>query len=114
MKVYNLTNKHLDYRGKTMGPYGMSDHPDLKFVPNRDLAMAEAGMLAFGSLPKGWSRPAPVPEPTPAEVAAAAKKPVVMAKKPVDVIKVDETVKVEVKIPPEAVPPKDEHKKLKK
>jgi hypothetical protein len=113
VKVFNLTNKHIDYRGKTMGPYGMSDHPDLKHVPTRDLAMAEAGTLAFGSLPKGWKKPEPTPEPTPAEKAAVGKKKVEPAKKAIDVVKLEETAKVEVKVPPEAKPDKEEKKSKK-
>lgn len=109
MKVFNLTERHIDYRGKTMGPYGSSDHPDLKHVPARDLAMAESGMLAFGSLPKGWKKPEPVVAPAP-----VVEKKVLEAKKPADVVKLEETTKVEVKIPPEAKPEaKEEHKKSK-
>lgn len=108
MRVYNLTDKHIDYRGKTMTPYGSSDHPDLKHVPGRDLAMAEAGMLAFGSLPKGWSKPEPVVIPEP----VVEKKEEV--KKAADVVKLDETVKVEMKIPSEAKPEAKEESKKKK
>jgi len=110
VKVFNLTDKHVDYRGRTMPGYGMSEHADLKHVPDRDLALQDAGILAFGSLPKGWSKPEPVPEPTPDELAMKE----VPAKKASDVVKLEETVKVEVKIPAEARPEsKDDSKKKK-
>lgn len=111
MRVFNLTDKSIDYRGKTMGPYGHSDHPDLvdlSMVPTRDLAMQKAGMLAFGVLPTSWKKPEPVAPPAPP--APPAKKVEV---KLTEAVKVEATAaKAEVMPAPAEV--KDESKESKK
>lgn len=63
MRVFNLTDQPLMYGGRTIPPYG-SEEVSLDFIPNRDLALQKAGVLSFGSLPRGWAKPSPKPEPT--------------------------------------------------
>lgn len=60
--VFNLTGDYLDYRKKTIPPYGSMSF-DLDFIPDRDLALAKAGVIAIGSLPPGWVRPSTKVEP---------------------------------------------------
>lgn len=77
MRVYNLTDQRVDYRGKLIPPYG-SEEFDIDFIPNRDLALAKNKMLAFGALPKGWVKPQPKVEAPPSpkvEVKAVAVEP---------------------------------------
>lgn len=62
MKVFNLTERYIDYRRKVLPPYGSQDY-DMDFIPDRDLGLQKAGVLAFGSLPPGWSRPVVVQAP---------------------------------------------------
>lgn len=67
MRVYNLTKKPLDYRGKMLPPEGGSlEYPELDvFVPNRDRELETKRMISFGSLPLWWVRehePAPAPQ----------------------------------------------------
>lgn len=64
MKVYNLTDQTLHYAGRAIPPYGFEDI-DVQFIPNRDLELQKKGVLSFGSLPIGWSRPQPKPDPIP-------------------------------------------------
>lgn len=73
--VFNLTTSHLDYRKRTIAPYGSAQY-DMDFIPDRDLALAKAGVLAFDALPVGWSRPVVVspPEPAPAPRVDQAPK----------------------------------------
>lgn len=55
MKVFNLSEKDLDYRGKKIAANGGSQmYADLKFIPNRDLQLEKNGVIAFGTLPAGW------------------------------------------------------------
>ena len=55
MRVYNVTQGEITYRGKKIPPNGGSvEFQDITFIPNRDLALQDAKMLAFGSLPKWW------------------------------------------------------------
>lgn len=56
MKVYNLTNGLLDYRGKLIPPRGGSlEYPELDvFIADRDRKLAQAGVISFGQLPKSW------------------------------------------------------------
>lgn len=79
MKVFNLTEQYVDYRKKTLPPYGSLDY-DMDFIPNRDQELQKAGVLSFGSLPPGWSRPMPVVDlPLPAvPVEAPVALPVVL------------------------------------
>lgn len=109
MKVFNLTDKHIDYRGKTMRAYGSEEYPDLVHVPNRDLLLQEEGLLAFGKLPKGWEKPQPK-----AVVEVAPAAPVVAA--PVDAApaKVMDVPKVEAPPPPKAEEPKVEEPRFDK
>jgi hypothetical protein len=70
MRVYNLTEKPLDYRGKMLPPNGGSlEFPELDvFIPTRDRALEEKRFVAFGSLPVWWAKtqeapPVSKPEP---------------------------------------------------
>jgi hypothetical protein len=52
MRVYNLSERELVYKSKTIPPNGGSaEFPGLSFIPDRDKANK---CLAFGSLPRGW------------------------------------------------------------
>jgi hypothetical protein len=65
MKVFNLTDQRVDYRGKLIQPYGSEEY-DLTFIPDRDRALEKNGILSFGALPKWWRKPeqrSPAPEP---------------------------------------------------
>lgn len=77
MKVFNLTDKPIAYRHKTLAAYASSDF-DITNVSDRDLALQKAGLLAFGSLPRGWKKPEPIPVPKPvpavAEVVVVSEK----------------------------------------
>lgn len=88
MKVFNLTDKDIDYRGHLLKAYGSREYPDLSFIPNRDMTLQDAKVLSFGSLPVGWAPPAPKPEP---------ETPRVIAVKEADLVPQKEDVKVEVK-----------------
>src|SRR4051812_48211462 len=74
MRVFNLADKQLVYKGKTIPPNGGSaEFPDVAFLHERDTSNH---CLAFGSLPKGWkpkgmveaelvaSKAGPAPVPT--------------------------------------------------
>jgi hypothetical protein len=101
MKVFNLTDKELDYRGKHLGPYKSMEFPEITFIPDRDKALAQGGVLAFGQLPKGWAKPEPVKEvPAP---KPAPKAPPLVVKPAVVEVKVADAVVVE----PKAVEEKD-------
>jgi myo-inositol catabolism protein IolC len=57
MKVFNLTEKALVYRRRTIPPNGGSfDFLDLRVIPLRDqkLAQGTKAVLAFGTLPEWW------------------------------------------------------------
>lgn len=69
MRVFNLTDQTLVYGGRSIAPYG-SEEVAIDFIPNRDLALQKAGVLSFGSLPKGWSKPEPKPDPKPINLYA--------------------------------------------
>lgn len=65
MKVFNLLDKPLDYRGRILAPGKSQDFPELdKYVPDRDRRLEKAGVIAFRSLPKWWGRKALEPVPT--------------------------------------------------
>lgn len=53
MRVYNLTDSVLDYRGKQLAPNGGSDNfPELdSFIPDRDRLLSSRKKISFGSLP---------------------------------------------------------------
>ena len=70
MRVFNLTDQRVDYRGKVIPPYGSEEY-DLGFIPDRDKTLEKKGMLAFGALPKWWRKPEPKPSLPPAVVKAA-------------------------------------------
>ncbi len=57
MKVFNLTDKNVVYRGKTLKPYEAGDFPYLSYIPDRDMKLQHSKILAFGKLPKGWTKP---------------------------------------------------------
>ena len=94
MLVYNLTNGEVTYKGKKVPPNGGSVNiPDLSFIPNRDLELEKARILAFGSLPRWWAveqalkttvaAPVPVVELPP--MKAPEKKIVITTEAPVEV-----------------------------
>lgn len=63
MLVFNLTNQPLVFRKRTIPPEGSFDFKDMTFVPGRDKALEQAGVLSFGSRPKGWKSAKAVPAP---------------------------------------------------
>jgi hypothetical protein len=55
MRVFNLSPQEVTYKGRRIPPNGGSaEFPTLSFIPDRDLALQEARILSFGSLPKWW------------------------------------------------------------
>lgn len=54
MLVYNLTNKALSFRGRTIPPSGgYLDYPELnQFIPNKDKDLATKKVISFEALPK--------------------------------------------------------------
>jgi hypothetical protein len=85
MKVFNLTEKMIDYRGKTLPPGGSQEFPELDvFVPTRDRELERQHVLAFGELPSWWklerdlsqpaTSPPSVPTSPPAESLLKPKK----------------------------------------
>jgi hypothetical protein len=88
MRVFNLTTKTVDYRGKNIGPNGsFEDYPDMTFIPDRDKALEGQRVLSFGKLPYWWeaekalqsvglkSAPPPVkPRAKPSSAFSSAKK----------------------------------------
>lgn len=78
MLVFNLTNKPIVYRDRTIPAEGSFDYRDMGFVPDRDKALAKANILAFGSRPPFWqsSQPAPMSTAAAAALTASRAKPV--------------------------------------
>lgn len=81
MKVFNLTDKPIEYRGRSIPANGGSlEYADLSFIPNRDMRLVEKRVLSFGDLPNWWlslraemaRKPAPKPAPTKAKPAEKA------------------------------------------
>lgn len=56
MRVFNLTDKVISFKGKNLLPYDSLEIP-MSFIPDRDMLLQKAGKLAFGALPKGWKKP---------------------------------------------------------
>ena len=55
MKVFNLTDKPIEYRGRSIPANGGSlEYADLSFIPNRDMRLVEKRVLSFGDLPNWW------------------------------------------------------------
>jgi hypothetical protein len=55
MKVFNLTDKPIEYRGRSIPSSGGSlEYADLSFIPNRDMRLVEKRVLSFGDLPSWW------------------------------------------------------------
>lgn len=113
MRVFNLTERYIDYRGKVLKPFGSDNYPDMDYVPTRDLALQKSKVLAFGSLPKGWVKPPHVPRPAkpPAPAAKEQPKPVSMS----DALKSDALPMATPKTddPPKSDDSKSEKKKQK-
>lgn len=98
MRVFNLTDQRVDYRGKLIPPYGSEEY-DLSFIPDRDKMLEKRGMLAFGALPKFWKKPEP-PKPAPAKPVKVEVKAQVEVKKelPEEEVKAVEAPKVEERV----------------
>lgn len=95
MRVFNLTDQRVDYKGRTIAPYG-SDEFDLSFIPDRDRGLEKARILAFGALPKNWRRPQPPPEPVPVKMVAERQAPKTVAVVATEEVKVSEDTAVKV------------------
>lgn len=55
MRVFNLTDKPIEYRGRAIPANGGSlEYADLSFIPNRDMRLVEKRVLSFGDLPNWW------------------------------------------------------------
>lgn len=94
MLVYNLTTHPIVYRDRTLSPEGSFDFKDMKFIPERDQALVKAGVLSFGSRPKGWKPFKPAP---PAAIPVPTAVPVVQKAKAVETLSAEE-VAVEEKV----------------
>lgn len=97
MRVYNLTDQRIDYKGRLIAPYGSEEY-DITFIPDRDRNLEKAKILAFGFLPKGWKKPQPPPEPV-AKVPVAVQQVAKPVEKVVEksTIAVSDEVKTEDK-----------------
>lgn len=60
MKVYNLTTSDYTYKRVIIPANGGCVDIPMDFIPNRDLKLQKAGVLAFGALPKYWTPAKPV------------------------------------------------------
>jgi hypothetical protein len=57
MRVYNLSDKEVTYRGRPIPANGGHlDYPGLSFIPDRDRKLETKRVLAFGSLPAWFER----------------------------------------------------------
>ena len=75
MKVFNLTNSSLIFRGQNIGPGDSFDFKELdRFIPDHDKKLAVAKVISFGSLPKGWKKKPAIPQKK-VEAAAKAAQP---------------------------------------
>jgi hypothetical protein len=56
VKVFNLTESPLDFRGRTIpADGGYLEYPELDvFIPNRDRELASAGVISFDYIPASW------------------------------------------------------------
>lgn len=97
MRVFNLTDQRVDYKGRTLPPYG-SEEFDLSFIPDRDRGLEKAKILAFGALPKNWHRPKPPPEPVPAKMVAERTPEKTVQVWAAEKLEVAEEAKVEPKV----------------
>lgn len=112
MRVFNLTDQSLVYGGRTIAPYG-SEEVAIDFIPNRDLALQKAGVLSFGSLPKGWTKPQP--KPSPLENPQVVKEVVAAFKAALDAPSMARSAfKVEEALPESTPEEKPENSKKKK
>jgi hypothetical protein len=93
MRVFNLSSKTIDYRGKHISPGGgYEDYPDMTFVPDRDLALESSRVLAFGKLPNWWLvekslQAAPAPTPVKPQPKKAQVKSYPLPQAPVETAK---------------------------
>lgn len=100
MKVFNLTDKPIEYRGRSIPANGGSiEYADLSFIPNRDMRLVEKRVLSFGDLPNWWlsqrAEQAKKPAPKPAAQAQPVKKPEKAYVSVADKVAVQDEVKVE-------------------
>lgn len=93
MLVFNLTDRPIAYRNRTIPPEGQFDFKDMEFVPDRDKALEKSKILSFGSRPSWWrsSKPSAL---TVAQVEATKVRPVEAA----IVLPVTDEVAVEEKV----------------
>ncbi len=91
MLVFNLTNRPLVYRKRTIPPEGSFDFKDLEHVPARDKALEQAGVLSFGSRPKA-KKPAKAVLPPVAAPVVLPPQPVVYKLEAFEELKVEEKV----------------------
>lgn len=104
MRVYNLTERDVDFHGLLIPMHGgYKDFPSLSYgdLPNRDRDLAKVGMLAFDALPAGW-KPAHVIA-SDKEALAAARKALVtaVASAPTTTVVVSDELKIEAGPMPE-------------
>jgi hypothetical protein len=61
VKIYNLTDGIIDYKGRLIPPNGgWVEISDLVFIPDRDKKL-DGKYLAFGELPSWWHPPNLIP-----------------------------------------------------
>lgn len=84
MKVYNLTDGIVDYRGRHIPPHGgWVDISDLTFIPDRDKKL-EGKYLSFGSLPSWWHPPNLIPVEPKKEIVTLNLKDKIEVKDKID------------------------------
>jgi hypothetical protein len=91
MQVYNLTERPIDFHGRTIPPNGGSvSFPELdSFIPDRDQELERARVLSFGHVPEWWKNEQ--------RLKANFAKPAVVVKRLVEDIAVEETVSFKTK-----------------
>lgn len=111
MLVYNLTSQPLVYRGRTRPPEGSYDFKDMTWVPDRDAALQESGLLAFGALPYGWVPPSQrMPPRGPVEKVALGEAIAVKVGRAAPLPEAAEVQKTEEAVPtPQSVPTKKKY-----
>jgi hypothetical protein len=75
MKVYNVTDAALSFRGKEIPPGQGLDFPELdRFLPDRERAMVAKRVIAIGQLPAWYTvkRAVPTSSPKPVQLPARA------------------------------------------
>lgn len=98
MRVFNLTQYEVDYKGRKIPANGGSlDYPTLTFVPSRDLELEAAKVLAFGALPAWWNMEMALKDTAEAAAKQASLPPAPVHVSFADEVSASDKVSVELK-----------------